>query len=229
MNHVGNVRFREIIRSKLPQYNACRSKLEKSLIVTTIVDSVRDVSPDGGFVKKNEATGVWYDVGDALAREKIGQTLRDQLHSKYKSSTKAKKERRKAETVNDCSPVATVGKRKAGIQEAPVPEMASSSGVEASKKPRRETKCLSLKEVAKKTSTSRPHRRVSTRRKRSVNSSCLAPPPDVVESNDDVQQESLSLSNLRHRSELLNMMLLPLEEDLAEGEELWDSSPVACL
>ncbi|CAB9519758.1 Nitrilase family, member 2 [Seminavis robusta] len=79
-NHVGNLRFREIIRQSLPQYNAAKTKLEKSLIVTSIVDSVRDYSPDGGFVKQ-DSNGEWYDVGDALAREKIGQSIRDQAKS----------------------------------------------------------------------------------------------------------------------------------------------------
>jgi hypothetical protein len=39
--------------------------------------------------------GRWFEVGDSVAREKIGQCMRDQLHSKYKSSTKAKQGRRK--------------------------------------------------------------------------------------------------------------------------------------
>jgi len=42
-------------------------------------------------------TGAWREVGDHLAREKVGQTLRDSLHNKYSSSTKAKKRRRQAE------------------------------------------------------------------------------------------------------------------------------------
>lgn len=38
---------------------------------------------------------MWYEAGDHLAREKVGQCLRDMLHSKYRSSTKAKKLSRK--------------------------------------------------------------------------------------------------------------------------------------
>ena len=228
MNHVGNVRFREIIRSQLPRYNACRSKMEKSLIVTNIVDSVRDYSPNGGFVKKDKTTGVWYDVGDNLAREKIGQTIRDQLHSKYKSSTKAKKERRKAQTANEeCTPTAAAGGKKAVVKEEPVPEVASSNTSAA--RTAQAPKPLTLKEVANKTFTSRPQRRASTRRKFPVNR-CPPLRPDVVESNDDFQREALPLGNIRPHSDLFNMMLLPLEEDLvAEGEELWDRSAVSCL
>lgn len=39
--------------------------------------------------------GFFYEIGDAAAREKIGQCIRDALHTKYKSSTKSKKPRRK--------------------------------------------------------------------------------------------------------------------------------------
>jgi hypothetical protein len=93
-NHDGNLRFRKTVQDFVPQYSKATTKLEKSLLVSAIVDSVRDYAPDGGFVKKFE-DGNWYEVGDACAREKIGQTLRDALHQKYKSSTRAKKPRRK--------------------------------------------------------------------------------------------------------------------------------------
>lgn len=77
-SHVGNLRFREIIRQNLPRYNAAKTKMDKSLIVTSIVDAVRYSSPNGGFIKQDK-NGMWHDVGDAIAREKIGQTLRDQV------------------------------------------------------------------------------------------------------------------------------------------------------
>lgn len=65
--------------------------------MSSIIQTVRSQSPDGGFIKLDPATGMWQEVGDHLAREKVGQTIRDALHSNYKSSTKAKKERRQAE------------------------------------------------------------------------------------------------------------------------------------
>lgn len=34
--------------------------------------------------------GIWYEVGDRAATDKVGQTFRDLLHTKYSSSTKAK-------------------------------------------------------------------------------------------------------------------------------------------
>lgn len=71
LQHPGNCRFRSIIKECLPKYEAAQSKLDKSLIVSTIVDSVRRATPNGGFVK--EIDGVWYEVGDHNAREKCGQ------------------------------------------------------------------------------------------------------------------------------------------------------------
>jgi hypothetical protein len=61
------------------------------------VDQVRHQSPSGGFVKQDENTGRWYEVGDFLAREKTSQAFRDALHERYKSSNVSKKNRRREE------------------------------------------------------------------------------------------------------------------------------------
>lgn len=92
-NSPGNLRFRQLIQDILPDYSNATSKLEKGLLVSRVVDGVRDMTPNGGFIKK--FGGRWCEVGDAACREKIGQCIRDQLHTKYKSSTKSKKPRRK--------------------------------------------------------------------------------------------------------------------------------------
>jgi len=90
--HRGNVIFRNIIKDRLYDYSRAISKLGKSSIVKSIVDEIRKSSPKGGFVK--EKNGRWYEVGDHLAREKVGQSLRDSLHFKYRSSSESKKRRR---------------------------------------------------------------------------------------------------------------------------------------
>lgn len=93
VNHTGNKRFKLIVESSLQRYSNAPSKLAKSAIVSDIVETIRQSSPGGGFVKKEGS--MWYEAGDHLAREKVGQCLRDMLHSKYRSSTKAKKLSRK--------------------------------------------------------------------------------------------------------------------------------------
>jgi hypothetical protein len=94
-NHIGNQRFRQKIKEVTQAYADAESRLYKSLVVSSVIDYVRKESPNGGFVK--EVDGVWYDVGDQQAREKVGQALRDQLHPKYRSSTKSKRRRWKQE------------------------------------------------------------------------------------------------------------------------------------
>ncbi|KAL3899263.1 MAG: hypothetical protein SGARI_006499 [Bacillariaceae sp.] len=46
-----------------------------------------------GFVRK-ESNGEWNEVGDTVAREKVGSLFRNALSSQYKSSTTSKKKRR---------------------------------------------------------------------------------------------------------------------------------------
>ena len=71
LKHLGNARFKTIVKQHLKQYLECSSKFEKSLIVTEIVKKVADGSSAGGFVKK--VGGRWYKAGDKLAREKVGK------------------------------------------------------------------------------------------------------------------------------------------------------------
>ena len=78
-------------------YASAKSRVDKSAIVSAIIDKVRSLSPEGGFIKKDEYSCLWYEVGDLMAREKVGQTMRDALHDSYRSSTKAKKQRRLTE------------------------------------------------------------------------------------------------------------------------------------
>jgi hypothetical protein len=94
-NHEGNRNFRRKIKESADAYAKAESKLFKSLVVSKVVDWIRKASPQGGFVKS--INGVWHEVGDYTAREKIGQALRDQNHSHYKSSTKSKRHRWKQE------------------------------------------------------------------------------------------------------------------------------------
>lgn len=78
-NHIGNRRFRFMISNHVEKYNKCKSKVDKSLVVIEIVDMIRELSPNGGFCKK---THTYVDVGDNLAREKVGHALREALNGK---------------------------------------------------------------------------------------------------------------------------------------------------
>ena len=100
-DHSGNRLFRMLIQESVERYEQSETKLEKSIIVSQIIESVREGCPEGGFVKRDIKSGRWYEVGDVWAREKVGQSIRDVLYLQYKSSTRAKKERRQAEIGQD--------------------------------------------------------------------------------------------------------------------------------
>jgi hypothetical protein len=91
-DHEGNKKYRALIASATVKYSGSTNKLEKTLIVSEIVEAVHHRS--GKFVKKENKGGPWVQVDEVFAREKVGQSLRDGLHNKYRSSTKAKKQRR---------------------------------------------------------------------------------------------------------------------------------------
>lgn len=95
-NHIGNERFRQRVLTFLDEYSKAKSKLDKSGVLSKVVQEVRQNSPSGGFVKQ-DANGAWFEVGDFLAREKTSQAFRDALHDRYKSSNLSKKKRRQEE------------------------------------------------------------------------------------------------------------------------------------
>ena len=93
-NHPGNRRFRALVNLNLRKYAEAKSKLAKSSIVNDIVDSVRlNASNGGGFIRQNNKTKVWYEIGDVLAREKVGHTIRETLvlHNPAKNEVRKQK------------------------------------------------------------------------------------------------------------------------------------------
>mmetsp|Transcript_12229 Transcript_12229/g.28338 ORF Transcript_12229/g.28338 Transcript_12229/m.28338 type:complete len:189 (+) Transcript_12229:3-569(+) len=92
--HPGNRRLRTIIKKHLEPYSQATSRMEKTMLVSEIMEAVRS---QGYFVSKNPKSGLFERANERLAREKIGQLLRDALHAQYRSSTEAKKHRRRVE------------------------------------------------------------------------------------------------------------------------------------
>jgi hypothetical protein len=72
--HVGNKRFRVMISWYRDNYQNAKSRDEKTRITNEIVSSVRECR--GRFLKKDENTNIWYDVGDEYAHEKVSHALR---------------------------------------------------------------------------------------------------------------------------------------------------------
>lgn len=88
-HYIGNERFRELVDRFLPFYKVAETKTKKSKIIWTLVNRIRKLSPDGGFIKKDRTTGVYYEVGDFLAREKTSQAFRDAISHESRQSGKA--------------------------------------------------------------------------------------------------------------------------------------------
>lgn len=84
----GNCRFKAIVKKHLKSYSEARKRSEKSVIVSSILEETKQDAPEGAFVK-NEC-GVWWEVDDIFAREKIGYLFRDYLRTQYKSSSRGR-------------------------------------------------------------------------------------------------------------------------------------------
>jgi hypothetical protein len=95
--NMGNKRLRELASTFLPQYSEATDKRTKSRIVSCIVHMVRNACPEGGAFVKYAKNGLWYEVNDTVAREKIGYSFRDLLSHRYRSSSKSKVARRHSE------------------------------------------------------------------------------------------------------------------------------------
>ena len=93
--HPGNINFRNVIEDNLSNYITARTKTDKSIVVSQIASAIREEG--GDFVRYEESTGEWHQVCERALREKVGQSLRDVLHTQYRSSTKAKKHRKRFE------------------------------------------------------------------------------------------------------------------------------------
>jgi len=92
---IGNRRFRSLVQEFQPIYLLCRRK-EKPLIARTIVLIIRHRG--GRFLKKDDVSGMLFEVGDEKAEAKTSQALREGLDvraSKGSSSDSKRKSRKK--------------------------------------------------------------------------------------------------------------------------------------
>ena len=73
-NQPGNRRFRAIVWGHVPAYQTARTKMDKSLVLSHIVEAVQE---HGRFVKRRN--GVWIEIGEEQAREKVGHAIREAM------------------------------------------------------------------------------------------------------------------------------------------------------
>jgi len=72
----GNIRFRQLICTRKDEYKSAK-RSQKPIIAQEIVTAWRTQVPPGRFLKQDESTMLWHDVGDVEAKERAAQKLRD--------------------------------------------------------------------------------------------------------------------------------------------------------
>jgi hypothetical protein len=72
-HHPGNKRYRKMVEDRKLSYVNCK-RLDKPLVALDIIRTWRSQDPPGRFLKVDEKTGLWNDVGDKKAREKTSRT-----------------------------------------------------------------------------------------------------------------------------------------------------------
>lgn len=77
LRHHGNITLRKLVSQHQEAYVDATMRLERQHIAAKIVATVRVMIPPGRFLMKSEETGHWEEIGDATAREKVRQALRD--------------------------------------------------------------------------------------------------------------------------------------------------------
>lgn len=107
-NHVGNRRFRDLIAASTEKYNNARSRLEKSMVVHSIVEQVKKVQ--GRFLKQDRYSGRWYELDERQAKEKVGHAIRDASSSI--DPKKKEKTSKKRSSANESTLSGTFGEEK---------------------------------------------------------------------------------------------------------------------
>jgi hypothetical protein len=65
--HIGNKRFNSLVQDNLDRYCNAANRNNKTSLIYEIVDFIRARSPNGGFVRQDNKSGNWYEVGDIVA------------------------------------------------------------------------------------------------------------------------------------------------------------------
>ncbi|KAG7348822.1 hypothetical protein IV203_011419 [Nitzschia inconspicua] len=87
-DHVGNRRFRLCVESHVEAYMSARSRQAKSDVISAVVRNIRRCTgKKGGFVMKDPKSKRWHHVDSKVARDKVGNALRDAVKQKLEESS----------------------------------------------------------------------------------------------------------------------------------------------
>lgn len=74
--HPGNEQFRAMVRKHKVAYVACPKSM-KGTFAEMIVEEIKRLNPPGRFLKQDDTTKLWYDIGEKKALDKTRQALRE--------------------------------------------------------------------------------------------------------------------------------------------------------
>jgi len=83
-HHPGNRRYRALVKAKNVCYNSTIRPERGSVAHQTVTEWRTTQRPPGRFLKFNQKSGMWDDVGDAKAREKTAQLFREEKASQLR-------------------------------------------------------------------------------------------------------------------------------------------------
>ena len=75
-SHSGNRSYRELVKQYKDKYLQAKKK-QKPNVAAEVVAKIRNLEPPGRFLKKDKESGWYLDIGDARAKEKTSQALRE--------------------------------------------------------------------------------------------------------------------------------------------------------
>jgi hypothetical protein len=78
-NAPGCKKLRALIREYIPEYTSARSKFDKTTVLSRIVDVVQSQNNYTAKFVKKDVNGVWCEISNDQAREKVGHTMRETI------------------------------------------------------------------------------------------------------------------------------------------------------
>ena len=66
-SHKGNQIFREIVMSQVQRFKSCRSKWEKTRVISDVIDHFQCLSGSGGFIRLDMESWRYYQISNVLA------------------------------------------------------------------------------------------------------------------------------------------------------------------
>eukprot|EP00538_Stauroneis_constricta_P000617 CAMPEP_0119570988 /NCGR_PEP_ID=MMETSP1352-20130426/43885_1 /TAXON_ID=265584 /ORGANISM="Stauroneis constricta, Strain CCMP1120" /LENGTH=529 /DNA_ID=CAMNT_0007620665 /DNA_START=1051 /DNA_END=2640 /DNA_ORIENTATION=+ len=123
-SHVGNQKFRDIVKTRKEDYTLAASKAEKASVVNEVIAQVRTLDPPGRFLQRDSAasstgSGWWIELDEIKMMAKTSQALREgapKIRAAHKDELATIKRKRKRST--PANPPSSIRTRKATVAQS---------------------------------------------------------------------------------------------------------------